>query len=98
MMPPPAGTAKNWAAYRARFVERERIAVVAQRLKPPHGIKVSFDTRSGEVLLRRLSHPLHLSPHSRIDAINFDRRASIPHQQASPRFTSDSRCTVPDSA
>ena len=26
VMPPPAGTAKNWAAYRARFVERERIA------------------------------------------------------------------------
>jgi membrane-bound lytic murein transglycosylase B len=25
-MPPPAGTAKNWAAYRARFVERKRIA------------------------------------------------------------------------
>ena len=26
IMPPPAGTAKNWAAYRARFIERERIA------------------------------------------------------------------------
>jgi peptidoglycan lytic transglycosylase B len=26
IMPPPAGTAKNWSAYRARFVERERIA------------------------------------------------------------------------
>lgn len=26
VMPPPAGTAKNWAAYRARFVERDRIA------------------------------------------------------------------------
>jgi membrane-bound lytic murein transglycosylase B len=26
IMPPPAGTAKNWNAYRARFVERERIA------------------------------------------------------------------------
>ena len=26
IMPPPPGTAKNWAAYRARFVERERIA------------------------------------------------------------------------
>jgi len=26
IMPPPAGTAKNWAAYRARFVERRRIA------------------------------------------------------------------------
>ncbi len=26
IMPPPAGTAKNWAAYRARFVEPERIA------------------------------------------------------------------------
>ena len=25
VMPPPAGTAKNWAAYRARFVEPERI-------------------------------------------------------------------------
>jgi len=29
IMPPPAGTAKNWAAYRARFVERERIAAGA---------------------------------------------------------------------
>ena len=29
IMPPPAGTAKNWAAYRARFIERERIAVGA---------------------------------------------------------------------
>lgn len=26
IMPPPAGTAKNWAAYRARFVDRDRIA------------------------------------------------------------------------
>src|SRR2546423_3548456 len=26
IMPPPAGTAKNWAAYRARFVEPRRIA------------------------------------------------------------------------
>ena len=26
IMPPPPGTAKNWAAYRARFLERERIA------------------------------------------------------------------------
>ena len=26
IMPPPAGTAKNWAAYRARFIESERIA------------------------------------------------------------------------
>ena len=25
IMPPPAGTAKNWAAYRARFVEAQRI-------------------------------------------------------------------------
>ena len=29
IMPPPPGTAKNWAAYRARFVERERIAAGA---------------------------------------------------------------------
>ncbi len=26
IMPPPAGTAKNWAAYRARFIEPQRIA------------------------------------------------------------------------
>ena len=26
MMPPPPGSAKNWAAYRSRFIERERIA------------------------------------------------------------------------
>ncbi len=26
IMPPPAGTAKNWAAYRARFIEPDRIA------------------------------------------------------------------------
>ena len=26
IMPPPAGTAKNWAAYRARFIESDRIA------------------------------------------------------------------------
>ncbi len=26
IMPPPTGTVKNWAAYRARFVERDRIA------------------------------------------------------------------------
>ncbi|MFL6663770.1 MAG: lytic murein transglycosylase B [Rhizobacter sp.] len=26
VMPPPAGTAKNWAAYRARFIEPRRIA------------------------------------------------------------------------
>ena len=25
IMPPPAGTAKNWAAYRARFIEAQRI-------------------------------------------------------------------------
>lgn len=29
IMPSPAGTAKNWAAYRARFVERKRIAAGA---------------------------------------------------------------------
>ena len=29
IMPPPPGTSKNWAAYRARFVERERIAAGA---------------------------------------------------------------------
>ena len=29
IMPPPVGTTKNWAAYRARFVERERIAAGA---------------------------------------------------------------------
>ncbi len=26
IMPPPAGTAKNWAAYRARFIEPQRVA------------------------------------------------------------------------
>ena len=26
IMPPPAGTAKNWAAYRARFIEAQRVA------------------------------------------------------------------------
>ncbi|MBL8288481.1 MAG: lytic murein transglycosylase B [Rubrivivax sp.] len=26
VMPPPAGTAKNWRAYRDRFIERERVA------------------------------------------------------------------------
>jgi membrane-bound lytic murein transglycosylase B len=30
MMPPPAGTAKNWAAYRDRFVEQQRIAAGAR--------------------------------------------------------------------
>ncbi|MBI3369426.1 MAG: lytic murein transglycosylase B [Burkholderiales bacterium] len=29
MMPPPVGVAKNWAAYRARFIEPERIAAGA---------------------------------------------------------------------
>jgi membrane-bound lytic murein transglycosylase B len=29
IMPPPAGTAKNWTAYRARFLDRERIAAGA---------------------------------------------------------------------
>ena len=30
MMPPPAGTAKNWAAYRARFIEPQRIQAGVQ--------------------------------------------------------------------
>ncbi len=30
IMPPPAGTAKNWAAYRARFIEPQRIQAGAQ--------------------------------------------------------------------
>jgi len=30
IMPPPAGTAKNWAAYRERFVEPQRIAAGAR--------------------------------------------------------------------
>jgi membrane-bound lytic murein transglycosylase B len=30
MMPPPAGTAKNWAAYRERFVEPQRITAGAR--------------------------------------------------------------------
>ncbi len=29
IMPPPAGTAKNWAAYRSRFVEPQRVAAGA---------------------------------------------------------------------
>jgi len=29
IMPPPTGTVKNWAAYRARFIERDRIAAGA---------------------------------------------------------------------
>jgi membrane-bound lytic murein transglycosylase B len=30
VMPPPAGTAKNWAAYRGRFIEPKRVAAGAQ--------------------------------------------------------------------
>jgi membrane-bound lytic murein transglycosylase B len=30
MMPPPAGTAKNWAAYRDRFVEPQRVMAGAR--------------------------------------------------------------------
>jgi membrane-bound lytic murein transglycosylase B len=36
IMPPPAGTAKNWAAYRARFIERERIAAGAAFWRANH--------------------------------------------------------------
>jgi membrane-bound lytic murein transglycosylase B len=30
IMPPPTGTAKNWAAYRARFIEPKRVSAGAQ--------------------------------------------------------------------
>ena len=40
IMPPPVGVAKNWAAYRARFVERERIAADA--------VHYGFDDSEGD--------------------------------------------------
>jgi membrane-bound lytic murein transglycosylase B len=36
IMPPPAGTAKNWIAYRARFLDRERIAAGAAFWRTHH--------------------------------------------------------------
>ena len=52
IMPPPAGTAKNWAAYRARFVEPRRIeagqqfwrehATALQRAEATYGVPASL--------------------------------------------------------
>lgn len=103
-MPAMLNVGHRNAEYALAALEREGIAVVAQRLKPAHGIKVAFDTGSGEVLLRRLSRlspsspRSPRSPQSRPDAVNFDARASIPHEPASSRCASSVRCPALDSA
>lgn len=53
---PPAGYnvgARN-ADYALQALALEEIPVVAQKLKPDHGTKISFDILSGDVLLRGL--------------------------------------------
>ena len=47
IMPPPAGTAKNWAAYRARFVEPQRIAAGAAFWRTNENWLAQAETRYG---------------------------------------------------
>jgi membrane-bound lytic murein transglycosylase B len=47
MMPPPAGTAKNWAAYRDRFVEPQRIMAGARFWQDNHDWLSRAEARFG---------------------------------------------------
>ena len=47
IMPPPAGTAKNWAAYRARFIDAERIAAGAAFWRANHAWLNQAEARWG---------------------------------------------------
>jgi membrane-bound lytic murein transglycosylase B len=47
VMPPPAGTAKNWAAYRARFVEPQRINAGLQFWRDNEAWLVQAEERFG---------------------------------------------------
>jgi membrane-bound lytic murein transglycosylase B len=47
IMPPPAGTAKNWNAYRTRFVDRERIAAGAAFWRAHHSTLARAEERWG---------------------------------------------------
>jgi membrane-bound lytic murein transglycosylase B len=47
MMPPPTGTAKNWTAYRARFVERDRVAAGAAFWRANHAALARAESRWG---------------------------------------------------
>ena len=47
IMPPPAGTAKNWAAYRARFIEPERLKAGAAFWRQHERWLAAAETRFG---------------------------------------------------
>jgi membrane-bound lytic murein transglycosylase B len=47
IMPPPAGTAKNWTAYRARFLDRDRIAAGAAFWRANHAALARAEERWG---------------------------------------------------
>jgi membrane-bound lytic murein transglycosylase B len=47
IMPPPTGTAKNWRAYRARFLDRERIAAGAAFWRAHHTALARAEVRWG---------------------------------------------------
>jgi membrane-bound lytic murein transglycosylase B len=47
IMPPPSGTAKNWSAYRARFLDRERIAAGAAFWRAHHSTLARAEERWG---------------------------------------------------
>lgn len=47
IMPPPAGTAKNWAAYRARFIEPERLKAGAAFWRQHERWLAAAETRYG---------------------------------------------------
>jgi len=73
-MPAVLNVGHRNADYALAALEQEGIPVVAHRLRPTHGLKISFDTRSGDVLLR---------PLKRVATVNFRSSASIPNPGAS---------------
>lgn len=52
--PPRFNVGFRNADYALQALQLEEIRVVSQKLKPDHGIKIQFDTGSGEVVLRAL--------------------------------------------
>lgn len=87
-MPAVLNVGHRNADYALAALEQEGIPVVAHRLKPMHGLKISFDTRSGDVLLR---------PLKRVATVNLRSSASIPSPGASHAGRT-SRDRVPDGA
>lgn len=59
--PPRFNVGFRNAEYALQALALEEIEVVAKKLKPDHGLKVAFDTHTGEVTVRAL-RKMHIGP------------------------------------